>query len=64
MSLKKYLLVAFTAFICFVNAQEQERLSLENGKKYVIGGIEVTGAKRYNSQTIIATSGLKIRMKL
>ena len=60
MSLKKYLLVAFTAFICFVNAQEQERLSLENGKKYVIGGIEVTGAKRYNSQTIIATSGLKI----
>lgn len=60
MSLKKYLLVALATIVSFVNAQEQERLSLENGKKYIIGGIEVTGAKRYNSQTILTTSGLKV----
>ncbi|MDO5105364.1 outer membrane protein assembly factor [Capnocytophaga sp.] len=61
MSLKKYILIALAAVTGIVNAQEQEeRLQLENGKKYVIGGIEVTGAKRYNAQTILTTSGLKV----
>ena len=34
------------------NTSEQE-LSLENGKQYQIGGISVTGTKRYNAQTIL-----------
>ena len=45
MSLKKYLFIALSVITGLVNAQEEERLSLENGKKYVIGGIEVTGSK-------------------
>lgn len=59
MSLKKFLSVILLSFVGIVSAQE-ERLSLEDGKKYVIGGIEVTGAKRYNEQTILTTSGLKV----
>lgn len=61
MSLKKYLFIALTAVAGIVNAQEEEeRLPLESGKKYIIGGIEVTGSKRYNAQTILTTSGLKV----
>ena len=58
--LKRFLLLAFLAVISFANAQEEERISLGEGKKYTIGGVEVTGAKRYNSQTILTTSGLKV----
>lgn len=60
MSLKKYLFIALSAIVGLVNAQEEERLSIENGKKYIIGGIEVTGSKRYNAQTILTTSGLRV----
>ena len=58
--LKKILFVAFITLISLANAQEEERISLGQGKKYTIGGIEVTGPKRYNSQTILTTSGLKV----
>ena len=58
--LKKILFVAFITLISLANAQEEERILLGQGKKYTIGGIEVTGAKRYNSQTILTTSGLKV----
>ena len=57
--LRKIILLAFLALVSLVNAQE-ERISLGQGKKYTIGGIEVTGAKRYNEQTILTTSGLKV----
>ncbi len=61
MSLKKYLFIALVAAAGILNAQEEEeRLPLESGKKYIIGGIEVTGSKRYNAQTILTTSGLKV----
>ena len=58
--LKKILLLAFIAVCSLVNAQEEERISLGQGRKYTIGGIEVTGAKRYNEQTILTTSGLRV----
>ena len=58
--LKKFLLLAFLAFVSLVSAQEEDRISLGKGRKYTIGGIEVTGAKRYNEQTILTTSGLKV----
>ena len=44
--LKKILFVAFITLISLANAQEEERISLGQGKKYTIGGIEVTGAKQ------------------
>ncbi|MDO5607066.1 MAG: outer membrane protein assembly factor BamA [Capnocytophaga sp.] len=60
MTLKRFLSIVLFAVVSVVSAQEEERLSLEQGRKYTIGGIEVTGAKRYNEQTILTTSGLKV----
>ena len=54
-----FVLFTFTV-VGIATAQEEERISLGQGRKYTIGGIEVTGAKRYNSQTILTTSGLKV----
>ena len=41
------------------NTSEQE-LSLENGKQYQIGGISVTGTKRYNAQTILTAANINV----
>ena len=38
--------------------------ALERGREFVIGGIEVKGAKHYNAQTIIVASGLKVGDKI
>ena len=59
--LKKILwFVLFTFTVVGIATAQEERISLGQGRKYTIGGIEVTGAKRYNSQTILTTSGLKV----
>ncbi|ATA73810.1 MULTISPECIES: BamA/OMP85 family outer membrane protein [Capnocytophaga] len=60
MSLKKYIFIALSAIVGLVNAQEEERLTLKEGKKYIIGGVEVIGSQRYNPQTILVSSGLKV----
>lgn len=39
---------------------QAQDISLENGKKYTIGAVEVVGAKRYNAQTILSSSGLNV----
>ena len=44
--------------------QETELTSLEKGREFIIGGIEVKGAKHYNAQTIIVASGLKVGDKI
>ncbi len=36
-----------------------QEVSYENGKKYIIGGIEVTGLKSYNEQTVKTYTGLR-----
>ena len=41
----------------FTAAQE---LSLEQGKKYILGGIEVTGLQSYNEQTVKTYTGLRV----
>ncbi|WP_446719412.1 outer membrane protein assembly factor BamA [Joostella sp. CR20] len=46
------LLLSFT----YVNAQET---TFDKGKKYILGGIEVTGVKSYNEQTVITYTGLR-----
>ena len=59
--LKKIVFMALLAITSLVSAQEgEDRVSLGQGKKYTIGGIEVTGAKRFNEQTILTTTGLKV----
>lgn len=60
MKLKRFFTIMGLVLFSALQAQEED-FSLENsGKQYEIGGIEVTGAKRYNEQTVLAASGLKI----
>lgn len=58
MKLKRFFTIVM--LVLFATAQAQEEFSVEEGKQYEIGGIEVTGAKRYNEQTVLTASGLKI----
>ena len=44
--------------------QETTLTALERGSDFLIGGIEVKGAKHYNAQTIIVASGLKVGDKI
>ncbi|MBT8184168.1 MAG: outer membrane protein assembly factor BamA, partial [Eudoraea sp.] len=48
------LLLLFTAFTF---AQE---ISFEDGKKYILGGLEVTGLQSYNEQTVKTYTGLRV----
>jgi len=38
----------------------QENSSYENGKKYILGGMKVTGLKSYNEQTVKTYTGLSV----
>ncbi|SHJ73917.1 outer membrane protein assembly factor BamA [Pseudozobellia thermophila] len=49
------LLLIFTT--TFSVAQE---LSFEDGKKYILGGLEVTGLQSYNEQTVKTYTGLRV----
>ncbi|WP_276167979.1 BamA/OMP85 family outer membrane protein [Zobellia alginiliquefaciens] len=49
------LLLIFATTFC--SAQE---LSFEDGKKYILGGIEVTGLQSYNEQTVKTYTGLRV----
>ncbi|MCW5516132.1 outer membrane protein assembly factor [Muriicola sp. Z0-33] len=44
-------------FTVFTFAQD---ISLENGKKYILGGLEVTGLQSYNEQTVKTYTGLRV----
>ncbi len=43
-------------FIIPTNAQET---SYEDGKTYILGGLDVTGLKSYNEQTVKTYTGLR-----
>ncbi|CAM4095439.1 outer membrane protein assembly factor [Zobellia nedashkovskayae] len=49
------LLLIFATTFC--SAQE---LSFEDGKKYILGGLEVTGLQSYNEQTVKTYTGLRV----
>lgn len=57
MNFRKILLMLSICFAGMVKGQDQQTL-LESGKTYQIGGIEVTGNKRYSKENILASSGL------
>lgn len=52
----------FTFLLLFttINTIAQEESSYENGKKYILGGIEVTGLQSYNEQTVKTYTGLRV----
>lgn len=56
----KSILTGLVLLVAGIISAQEQNYSLQNAKTYQIGGIEVTGAKRYNEQTILSVSGLKI----
>ena len=55
-SMKFMLFIAITGLSTSVSAQE--RLTLENGKNYILKKINVTGKVSYNEETIVTYTGL------
>ncbi len=56
-SIQVMLLFLFTGYITSSNAQE--RLTIEQGKPYVLKKVTVTGKVTYNEQTIVTFAGLE-----
>ena len=52
----------FSLIFLFVSAliSAQGDSSYENGKKYILGGLEVTGLQTYNEQTVVTFTGLRV----
>ncbi|MEZ4968789.1 MAG: POTRA domain-containing protein [Flavobacteriaceae bacterium] len=57
MSLKFFIAPLFLIFTTVISAQDT---SYEDGKKYILGGLEVTGLQSYNEQTVKTYTGLRI----
>ena len=60
-TVKKYILIIFVLAEFVANAQET---TFDKGKKYTLGGIEVTGIKSYNKQTVITYTGLRVGQQI
>lgn len=56
-SIKTMLLFLFTGFVANLNAQD--RLTIEQGKPYILKKVTVTGKVTYNEQTIVTFAGLE-----
>jgi outer membrane protein insertion porin family len=56
-SIKTMLLFLFTGFI--TNLSAQDRLTIEQGKPYILKKVTVTGKVSYNEQTIVTFAGLE-----
>ncbi|MEP3210981.1 MAG: POTRA domain-containing protein [Maribacter sp.] len=52
----------FTLLLLFtsISLSAQDDTSYENGKKYILGGLEVTGLQSYNEQTVKTYTGLRV----
>src|SRR5690606_38889105 len=57
MSLKLLITLLLLFFATLTSAQE---ISYDNSKKYILGGLEVTGLQSYNEQTVITYTGLRV----
>ena len=54
------ILIFLLLFSAMLFAQEGDSVSLENPKKLILGGLEVTGVKTYNEQTVKTFTGLRV----
>ncbi|MEO1010597.1 MAG: outer membrane protein assembly factor BamA [Bacteroidota bacterium] len=52
------LLLVFTTFLAL--GQQPASTSFEDGKRYILGGLEVTGLQSYNEQTVKTYTGLRV----
>ena len=63
--LKKGLQLLFTIVIIGNSTKlVAQETKLENGKEYILGGVEVTGKSKYSEQTVITFSGLEKGQKI
>lgn len=46
--------------ILFTTSVSAQELSFDDGKKYILGGLEVTGLQSYNEQTVKTYTGLRV----
>ncbi len=58
MALLRQLLTTLLLFITTLTIAQET--SYENGKKYILGGLEVTGLQSYNEQTVKTYTGLRV----
>ncbi len=59
----KFISLAFTfTFLLFFNSPSAiaQETSYEDGKKYILGGLDVTGLQSYNEQTVKTYTGLRV----
>ncbi|MEC4047810.1 POTRA domain-containing protein [Flavobacterium sp. SUN046] len=54
---KTFLIALLIGNVFYVNAQE--RLPFDQGKKYILSGVHVTGKISYNEQTVVTFAGLE-----
>ncbi len=47
-------------FILCSHSTNAQETTFDKGKKYILGGIEVTGIKSYNEQTVVTFTGLRV----
>ena len=57
MSLELFITLLFLIFTSIISAQDS---TYEDGKRYILGGLEVTGLQSYNEQTVKTYTGLRI----
>ena len=57
MQWKSFLLLLILGNVFYANAQE--RLPFDQGKKYILSGVRVTGKISYNEQTVVTFAGLE-----
>lgn len=56
----RYLGVFIVLILLFHNTALAQETTFDKGKQYTLGGVEVTGVKSYNEQTVITYTGLRV----
>ncbi|GLB50650.1 outer membrane protein assembly factor BamA [Neptunitalea lumnitzerae] len=62
--LTKILFALCVLFISSYSVAQEENDIIKNGKVYTLGGIDVTGLKSFNKQTVVTTTGLRIGQEI
>ena len=63
--LKRYLGVFFVIlFMTMTGGAQAQEVDFDKGKTYTLGGLEVTGLKSFNEQTVITFTGLRVGQEI
>ena len=63
--LKRFLGVFFVILLMtMTDGLQAQDVSFDKGKTYTLGGLEVTGLKSYNEQTVITFTGLRVGQEI